>query len=198
MPQRFNEIPSMASKPITVTGTSSFLKLKYNVILCRTNGTAISEIITAIDEGLKPHLVGNIDDLKQLVQGVQHLQAGEPSTASELAGFANWTELVEFVNSGEGEHLKTFVGLVQNRGPKQLLWALGRVVEQADADISISTAHKAKGLEWNNIKIADDFYVDKKLKGATFDEEMRLFYVAITRAKNNVDVDDKVLKLYTE
>ena len=28
--QRFNEIPKTASKPITVTGTSSFLKLKIS------------------------------------------------------------------------------------------------------------------------------------------------------------------------
>lgn len=47
----------------------------------------------------------------------------------------------------------------------------------------ITTAHKSKGLEWDNVELSDDFpdpYFNKN------DEEKRLFYVAMTRAKKNL------------
>ena len=49
--------------------------------------------------------------------------------------------------------------------------------------VVISTAHKAKGLEWNDVLVCSDFF-----EAETFlsEEEFRLFYVACTRAKNNL------------
>ena len=49
----------------------------------------------------------------------------------------------------------------------------------------ISTVHRAKGLQWKRVKVANDFRfktVDGRL---TLDEdEMRLLYVAVTRAQH--------------
>lgn len=59
-------------------------------------------------------------------------------------------------------------------------------------DVTISTAHKSKGLEWNKVKIGDDFK-GPKLNEETgevdmpSDEELRLGYVAVTRAKGEID-----------
>ncbi len=170
-----------------------------DAILCRTNGIAIAEVIEILDSGKKPHLVGKIEEFIQLVQGAQNLMSGEPATAPELAGFGHWNEVVELVNSGEAEHLRTFVSLVQIRGTKQLLWALKRVVPIDDADVSISTVHKAKGLEWNNVRIASDFMPSPKnrKKSKPPDSEIRLFYVALTRARECLDVSEEMLNYYT-
>ena len=56
--------------------------------------------------------------------------------------------------------------------------------------ISISTMHKSKGLEWENVMVVDcveNFcpYV-KATSDAEQEEERRLFYVAMTRAKDNL------------
>jgi hypothetical protein len=60
-------------------------------------------------------------------------------------------------------------------------------------DVIVSTAHKAKGLEWDRVRIGDDF------KGPKVDaetdqvlempdpEELRLAYVAVTRAQQELD-----------
>jgi len=59
-------------------------------------------------------------------------------------------------------------------------------------DVVVSTAHRAKGLEWDRVRIGDDFRgprVDGET-GATImpaDEELRLAYVAVTRAQKQLD-----------
>jgi superfamily I DNA/RNA helicase len=59
--------------------------------------------------------------------------------------------------------------------------------------------HRAKGLEWKRVKVANDFrfgMVDGRL--TLDDEEMRLLYVAITRAQHVLDISelrDELLQL---
>jgi DNA helicase-2/ATP-dependent DNA helicase PcrA len=57
--------------------------------------------------------------------------------------------------------------------------------------ICFSTIHSAKGLEYDNVVIVDnvqgEFPINYK-ECAQLDEERRLFYVAMTRAKNNLHV----------
>ena len=56
---------------------------------------------------------------------------------------------------------------------------------------TILTAHKAKGLEWPRVKIADDFRnpesVDKDKKSLLTEQEVNLSYVALTRAERALD-----------
>ncbi|MEA2758461.1 MAG: hypothetical protein QOH65_1074 [Methylobacteriaceae bacterium] len=66
----------------------------------------------------------------------------------------------------------------------------------------ISTVHKAKGREWRNVRISEDFTKSvKSVSGGanTLDisrSEARIFYVAITRAKECLDVDPKLLATF--
>lgn len=60
------------------------------------------------------------------------------------------------------------------------------------ADVIISTAHKAKGLEWGSVRIGDDFKGPQKSKTTgqiimPNDDELRLAYVAVTRAEKQLD-----------
>ena len=59
-------------------------------------------------------------------------------------------------------------------------------------DVVITTAHRAKGLEWDRVRIGDDFWgpkVDKDTgdKSMPAPEELKLDYVAVTRAKKALD-----------
>jgi superfamily I DNA/RNA helicase len=56
------------------------------------------------------------------------------------------------------------------------------------ADRIISTAHKAKGREWESVLIADDFTPsdERQASGISRDEQM-LAYVAVTRAMRHLD-----------
>lgn len=178
-----------------------------NTVLARTNGTTMSALIDALNSNRKPHLVGGTAELKEMLKGVQALKNGTPSTVPEFFGFENWNQVVEFSKTPEGEQLVTFVNLVESRGERQLLWALHRVVEEAESDLIISTAHKAKGREWSNVELRDDFLKSKPTRPKSRDanktqedqdeaSEKRLFYVAMTRAKEVVDIPEPVAKTF--
>lgn len=63
------------------------------------------------------------------------------------------------------------------------------------ADIVVTTAHKSKGLEWAQVELIDDFPFgdEKKMERANTREELRLLYVAVTRAMNNVRLPEEIL-----
>lgn len=173
-----------------------------DAILARTNASAISAVIEALDRDQKPHLVGGKSDLMDMLRGVVDLKEGRPSDVRDFFGFANWQEVVEFAKSDEGAHLLTFVNLVESRGERKLMWALNRTVDEEGADVTISTAHKAKGREWKSVRLMDDFLRSQPNKKKPNTEqpghdpaELRLFYVAFTRAREAIEVAPTVLSL---
>ena len=58
------------------------------------------------------------------------------------------------------------------------------VPEEQNADVIRSTAHKAKGREWDAVRLAPDFMNSRLGPGAEAQAEVRLFYVAMTAAHN--------------
>lgn len=80
------------------------------------------------------------------------------------------------------------------------------VKKQDNAELILSTGHKSKGLEWDNVEIIDDFISLKEtLENAEGNieipkEELNLFYVALTRSKKELILnksymlDDALLK----
>lgn len=202
------KILNLLNEPRPLTGNPSGKSQIGSVpspktILARTNSSTISAVIEAIDNGKKPCLVGGNAELMQMLRGVTDLKEGRPSDVPDFFGFENWQQVIEFANSGEGDHLQAFVNLVNTRGEKMLMWALNRTVDESECDIVISTAHKAKGREWSTVRLMDDFLKsspdkkksdNQKLNG--FDPaELRLFYVAFTRAKEMIEVSPTVLSL---
>lgn len=177
---------------------------KPRAILARTNAYTIGAVIDALDSGKRPHLVGGTAELMDMLRGVSDLMRGEPSSVPDFFGFPNWNAVVEFTRSDEGEHLRTFVSLVEQRGERQLKWALGQTVEEEACDLVVSTAHKAKGREWPTVRLTDDFVRSQPTRpkiGAVAPKcpyepsELRLLYVALTRAKIAVDVPPPLLSL---
>ncbi|TBZ57130.1 ATP-dependent helicase [Rhizobium leguminosarum bv. viciae] len=164
-------------------------------VLARTNATTISAVIEALDAGRKPHLVGDKSELMDMLRGVQALKENEPSTCPAFFGFKSWSEVVEFARTDEGAHLVMFVNLVEKRGEKQLMWALNRTVDEEKADLVISTAHKSKGREWNSVRLMDDFLRSSPTEknGGPDPAEMRLLYVALTRAKESLEVPSTIM-----
>lgn len=168
-----------------------------NTVLARTNATVMGEVMEAMSAQLAPHIVGGTQELKIMVGDVFNLQNGEPARHPDFFGFEDWNEVVDFAESEEGEELKMFVGLVQRHGPSAL-WAaiMSCADDESQADIILSTAHKAKGCEWDAVRIAEDFSSVVDESGQISESEGRLFYVAITRAKTKLVIDPVLLRSY--
>jgi DNA helicase-2/ATP-dependent DNA helicase PcrA len=73
------------------------------------------------------------------------------------------------------------------------LEASGRIVQRswtdhvAGAQIHVSTVHKAKGGEWDSVTVVD-LTVDGFDGCEVTEEEQRLFYVAVTRARTALEL----------
>jgi superfamily I DNA/RNA helicase len=168
-------------------------------VLARTNASVISSVIEHLGSGSKPLVVGGTAEILSLLRGVQELKSGKPSIVAEFFGFQNWHEVVEFSQTTEGEHLRTFVKVVAQHGEQKLIEALGKTAHTEDqADVVVSTAHKAKGREWPTVRLIDDFLQSKpdSEEHRIDPAEVRLFYVALTRAQKAVDVALKTLSIF--
>ena len=129
-----------------------------DAILSRTNAALIEYVIKAQQAGRKPFIVGGTSELRWMLEDVNILKSGRPATHPEFFGFKNWHEVLEFVEQPEGEQLVTFVKIVRKFGERTILAALEKTaLDEYDGDLILSTAHKAKGLEWPTVMLADDF-----------------------------------------
>lgn len=156
-----------------------------DAVLCRTNATAIEYAMTFQVQGKRVALVGGARAIKDMAEASIDLMAGRGTSHPELVAFKTWAEVVEYSNEAEGRDLKVFVNLINNYGAEAVIAVANGTVSEDKADVIISTAHKAKGREWDTVKIAGDFTPkdDEPLSRP----EMMLLYVAVTRAKVTLD-----------
>jgi hypothetical protein len=159
-------------------------------ILARTNAGAVAELIRETDNGRRGHLVGGGEDMLAFLKSVDMLKAGDKATHRDLACFSNWGEVQEYVDQDrKGRELKCLVDLVDRFSTAGIRRVIMNAPPEANADVVVSTAHKAKGREWTSVRLASDFAscLDEDATPA----DLRLYYVAVTRARtalDNVDV----------
>lgn len=114
-----------------------------------------------------------------------------PDSPKSLALFRDWMEVQDYAESFAGREIAPYVKLIDDHGPDLLEEMVRASVPDRHADITISTAHKAKGLEFDSVRVEGDFkfYVDKETNRIELtEEETRLLYVAMTRARQWLDI----------
>jgi hypothetical protein len=160
-----------------------------DAIICRTNGGVISHIFNYIED-YKVYLQGGAYQLTSLIKGAQALKEGRKTANQELALFNNWDEVVEYSqSSSDGKALGVMIKLMDNYGADTLMDLLKQTVSKAsEADVTLTTAHKAKGLEWGKVKLGDDFFYPEKEGQLLNSGEVNVLYVAATRALNVLDI----------
>ncbi len=161
-----------------------------DAILCRTNARAMELLLSGLVNGDKVSLQADHVKLDRFVDAASLLKQGKRVTdVPELAWFNSWHDVHEYCETNEGSDIKPLVKLVDDHGTAPLKKALAKITPIEQADYVISTAHKAKGLEWNRVHLEDDYQF--KLNGLDHkisDEELRLLYVACTRAKVSLNI----------
>lgn len=164
-----------------------------DAVLCRTNAEAVSQALTFLDRGSRVALVGGGDDIKRLAQAARELQQRGFTNHPELAAFTSWHAVQEYVRDDDsGADLATFVRLVDSHGPDAVIRTVEQLSSEEDAEVTISTAHKSKGREWDRVLIAGDFREPKVnnetgTPGTIPRADAMLAYVAVTRAKQQLD-----------
>ncbi len=158
---------------------------KPDAILTRTNAAAVRTVLTLQQAGEKVALVGGGDEVVRFAKAARELQDNGYTDYPDLACFESWGEVTTYVEEDEqGGELRLLVKLVTDFGVPVILAALENMLREQDADVIVSTAHKSKGREWHSVQLAGDFPPD-----TTSADELRLLYVAVTRAKVNLDIE---------
>ncbi|WP_445517307.1 UvrD-helicase domain-containing protein [Streptomyces sp. NEAU-174] len=170
-----------------------------DAVLCRTNVGAISAVFAGFEAGKRVALVGGGRDIEDIAKAAQDLLRGRRTKHPELANFETWREVREYAETDEeAKTLQMFVRLVDRYSPEGLLGMIGDLVpedardEETRPELVVSTAHKAKGREWDLVRIGADFPQPKEnTETGELDlpsaEELRLAYVALTRAKQRLE-----------
>ncbi|MGQ4361716.1 UvrD-helicase domain-containing protein [Streptomyces sp. SAS_272] len=203
--QEANRWLAIADAPIRLTGTDTVPTelgplIRPDAVLCRTNVGAMAQAMDLLATGCRVGLAGGGDTLRALAQAARDLKEGRRTVHPELLLFPSWGTLQDYAaHDPAGRDLQPLVDLVDTHGTDAILNAVAQLVPEQQAEVTVSTAHKAKGREWARVKIADDFTPPKDsdqhdeagrvLPGPIDDAEARLAYVAVTRARRRLDMD---------
>ncbi|MFD8596994.1 UvrD-helicase domain-containing protein [Kitasatospora sp. NPDC059646] len=161
-------------------------------VLCRTNAGAMTVVMDYLAAGRRVALVGGGDEMQRLARAAEQLLAGQPTDHPELSAFSTWQQVREYAeDEADGADLRVLVKLIDEHGPRAIQAATASLTGEDQADITVSTAHRSKGREWDRVLIHDDFRPpspDPVTKLVTVRrEEARLAYVAVTRARLDLD-----------
>jgi superfamily I DNA/RNA helicase len=176
---------SIEEKPITI-----------DALLARTNAGTLDEAIRGLERKRRVHVMGGADPLIRLIRGAWDLYRGKPASG-ELVMFASWDELKAAAqgqkDGAPGDPgLQVLVRLIKDRDRRvlQMCQQLEACVESpAAAQLTVSTVHKAKGLEWPRVSMSSDFnqFVRLEHDQPVIDlEEAYIMYVAVTRARKKL------------
>ncbi len=145
----------------------------------------------------KPYRLQEIRDLYELFR-----LCPENVKTPYFRKFRGWSEVQEFVEEAGDIELGAIYRLVEEHreGIPALLGAVEKsAVGPAEAALSLSTAHRSKGREWDSAELLDDFkpvWSEKEQLAARksesarrrFAEEVNLLYVAMTRPRMQLKV----------
>jgi superfamily I DNA/RNA helicase len=157
------------------------------------------EILYFLRQGLKVCIAGEkkAAELRAIAQAALDLQKNKWTSHPDFKDFRRWQDVVDSVTDEEDGDagLSSMVNVIVRNGAEDVIAAIDSCVPADEADITVSTVHVAKGLEWRHVRISTDFRepkIDKltaEVSPMRSDEAM-ILYVAITRAKAHLDAQN--------
>jgi superfamily I DNA/RNA helicase len=157
-------------------------------VLTRTNAEALRQLLHHLQAGRSVALVGGNSQLAAFCQAAAELADTGTTGHPDLACFTSWEQVVDYADHDhQGGELKLLVQLIERFGAPAILDALTHTTAEDTAQVVLSTAHKSKGREWDTVALAGDYPAPKTDRADNPAEELRLLYVAATRARHHLD-----------
>jgi superfamily I DNA/RNA helicase len=168
----------------------------------RTNAALIKKALNLTDLGATVNIVGDLSDIREKIEGAHLLLrgAGRDVTHPAFQQFKNWSELEGWSYKNPQTEISQIAALVKEYARR--IETLVRVCTKnnPNGDIRLTTAHRAKGCEWDNVIIGSDFddrlsgrMLNNRSKSPQVDEELNLVYVALTRTKKRLEIQSEIL-----
>ena len=205
-----NEILNLLGCKTKVIGKGTKFDIETEAILVRTNMDLFEQLAFCAETATKAYVVGDLRDLFNKLYSANNLKYdGDPRKRydKQIASYTTWDELVDAVETSP--ELAKVVSIVNSYPSIHTIITAIKAIMVTDASlaaITIATAHKSKGLEWDRVTLAPGFINPKVLHllevGKITVEEIlesnqtgNLLYVAATRGKVEVELPQDVKTL---
>ena len=167
-----------------------------HTIIARTNAGLFEKAISLAQR----HRIGFSGGIEAVrlsrLKDVCHLFQEEPSLITDpfLRGFKDYSRLKAYARRVEDIEILAQCAMVEkykSRLPVLIQGIREKAVPESQADILLTTAHRAKGMEWPCVLIMNDFTPLVKdgnpvAAASAAPDEFNLIYVAMTRAKTHL------------
>lgn len=162
--------------------------------LFRTNAGLLGLGMELIPQGHAVELNTDVKDLVRLVEAAIAIRSGNMNGVKHqaLMPYNSWAEIED--ESETSPELARLVKLEVDYGLHTVVEILKAYKKPPVPSIVLTTAHKSKGLEWDNVMLANDFRELDRMN----EEERNLLYVAVTRAKKLLTLNDIVGEILAE
>jgi F-box protein, helicase, 18 len=219
----YKKIYSAATTP-KITGLGEFNSIKSRATLARTNLGLLKKAIDYMSENNNKSSIyfeGNFNSYTYADEGaslydILNLFNGKRDRIKNglIKSMNSIAQLEEYIEKTDDKQLGMMLELVLDY-ENEIFEIIKNIKEQhtdskQDAKMVFSTVHKCKGMEYDEVTLAEDFITEEKiekLKNAEekesnwakkLDEEINLIYVAITRAKRQLNIPRTLLPITFE
>jgi len=156
---------------------------KGKTLLFRTNAALFSKLTVLLSEGYTVNAEADTTEFRRLLESCLYLKRGEKRKVKheDILPYEGWKELKLSIKNGIVDgNIAIVCTLIESGEYLAVLGAMDDITKSDNADVLLTTAHKAKGREWSEVVVENDF-PDYTKEGVN-PEERNLFYVACTRA----------------
>mgnify|MGYP005984037843 CR=1 FL=1 len=198
----------------TLIGADNIDMKKPVCIIARTTFGLVQKIVHFIHDDYKIYFEGGYGSysfMNQTVYSIFYLKQkkNDKITIDEIKDFESIYDLEQFAKDTKNQDYLNVIKFINAYGDnifeinKKIKTKL--VNDKSQADIIFTTTHKAKGLEYEQVIMADDFITKKDLFNTknplTYTraiEELNIYYVAATRAKKAIELANLELNYNAE
>ena len=203
-----------SSKPLKISGLEKTTLMGKNhidfskqfCVIARSTFGLIQQLVYFIHDKKKVYFEGGYNSysfMNQTVYSIFYLKQkkNDKITIDEIKDFDTINELEQFAKDTKNQDYLNIIKFINTYGDN--IFEINKkikeflVTDKKDADIIFTTTHKSKGLEYDQVIMADDFISKKeitntknKLSYLRVNEELNIYYVAATRAKDVIQLAD--------
>ena len=171
-------------------------------VIARSTFGLIQQIVHFIQDDKKIYFEGGYNSysfMNQTVYSIFYLKEkkNDKITIDEIKDFETIQELEQFAKDTKNQDYLNIIKFINTYGDN--IFEINKKIKtkittnKKDADLIFTTTHKSKGLEYEQIIMADDFITKKELSNPKskvsflkLHEELNIYYVAATRVKSAI------------
>ncbi len=171
-------------------------------VIARSTFGLIQQIVHFIQDNKKIYFEGGYASysfMNQTVYSIFYLKEkkNDKITIDEIKDFETIQELEQFAKDTKNQDYLNIIKFINTYGDN--IFEINKKIKtkittnKEDADLVFTTTHKSKGLEYDQVIMADDFITKKELSNPKnkvsflkLQEELNIYYVAATRVKSAI------------